>query len=199
MMILFSGMWCTDSSDELELERKKVQLLQQKYEIQKTQISVLNRRKDELTEELKKAELKLEDVREKMNIPKIYLITPTHTRLEQKADLTRLSYTLRHVPNIHWIVVEDSTTKTGLVTKFLASCKVPYTHLNAATPQDYKLKEKDPNWLKPRGVLQRNAGLEWIRKQPGVSGVLYFADDDNTYDLRLFEEVVITWHNLCPI
>ena len=140
---------------------------------------------------MRKAELRLSHFEDnKLDIPKIYMITPTHARLEQKADLTRLSYTLRHVPNIHWIVVEDSPTKSGLVSRFLASCKVPYTHLNAATPTDYKLKEKDPNWLKPRGVLQRNAGLDWLRKQRRISGVLYFADDDNTYDLRLFEEVL---------
>ena len=40
--------------------------------------------------------------------------------------------------------------------------------------------------------LNRNAGVEWIKgnvpeKLP--DGVLYFGDDDNTYDLRLFEEI----------
>lgn len=189
--IMFTGLWCEDNTDELELERKKVQLLQQKYETQKTQIAVLHKHKDELSNELRKCEQRLSQLTDKQNpnIPKIYIITPTHGRLEQKADLTRLSYTLRLVPNIHWIVVEDSPTKTVLVKKFLSTSKISYTHLNAATPTDFKLKEKDPNWLKPRGVLQRNAGLNWLRKQPGVTGVLYFADDDNTYDLRLFEEV----------
>lgn len=175
----------------MELEKKKVQILQQKYESQKSQIAVLNKRKDELTDEVKKVYLRLNQLTvTTRNEPKIYIITPTHARLEQKADLTRLSYTLRHVPNIHWIVVEDSAAKTGLVSRFLSTCKIPYTHLNAATPSDFKLKDKDPNWLKPRGVLQRNAGLDWLRKQTHISGVLYFADDDNTYDLRLFEEVL---------
>jgi len=45
----------------------------------------------------------------------------------------------------------------------------------------------------PRGVLQRNAGLAWLRNYLDTSrradGVLYFADDDNTYDLRIFDEV----------
>jgi len=41
---------------------------------------------------------------------------------------------------------------------------------------------------KPKGVASRNLGLKWIR-QNAVEGVLYFADDDNTYDVRIFNEV----------
>lgn len=54
----------------------------------------------------------------------------------------------------------------------------------------------DPSWLKPRGVEQRNEGLRWLREdrraqQGGYNqqGVVYFADDDNTYSLQIFEEV----------
>ena len=38
----------------------------------------------------------------------IYIITPTYKRTTQMADLTRLSQTLKLVPNIHWIVVEEA-------------------------------------------------------------------------------------------
>ncbi len=41
-----------------------------------------------------------------------------------------MCYTLRLVPNLHWIVVEDAEHKTNLVSNFLRSCGVPYTHLN---------------------------------------------------------------------
>ena len=54
------------------------------------------------------------------NVPIIYMVTPTHSCLTQKADLTRLCHTLMHVTNLHWIVVEDSVEKTSLVTCFLA-------------------------------------------------------------------------------
>jgi hypothetical protein len=51
------------------------------------------------------------------------------------------------------------------------------------------------NTLWPKGVSNRNAGLDWIIQNANEtgddSGVLYFADDDNTYDLRLFEEVIL--------
>ena len=55
--------------------------------------------------------------------------------------------------------------KTKLVSDFLAKeCGVKYTHLNVQTSSDKKLKDTDPNWLKPRGVQQRNEGLHWLRQ-----------------------------------
>ncbi|GFQ81960.1 galactosylgalactosylxylosylprotein 3-beta-glucuronosyltransferase 3 [Trichonephila clavata] len=126
--------------------------------------------------------------------PRIFIITPTYARPVQKAELTRLSHTLLLVPNIHWIVVEDAENKTTLVTNFLFKSKLSFTHLNVPTPLAMKMKKEDPNWLKPRGVLQRNLGLNWIRRHvhPDEKGVVYFADDDNTYDLDLFEEMRYT-------
>jgi len=129
------------------------------------------------------------------SMPIIYAITPTYARPQQKAELTRLCYTFLLVPNLHWILIEDSKVKTELVKNFLATeCGVKYTHLNVATPPEEKLKAKDPNWLKPRGVHQRNEGLHWLRQhlrnqRSHSGGVLYFADDDNTYSIKLFEEM----------
>lgn len=56
----------------------------------------------------------------RIDLPVIVAITPTYARPTQKADLTRLSLTLRQVPNFHWILVEDSATKTAKVTRFLS-------------------------------------------------------------------------------
>ena len=122
----------------------------------------------------------------------IYMVTPTHTHPEQKANLVRLSHTLLHVKNIHWIIIEDSGNRTNLVSNFLKKSRLPHTHLHALTPPEIKLKYNDPTWLKPKGVLQRNAGLKWIRENLNPvqnNGVVYFADDDNTYSLEIFEEV----------
>ncbi|XP_058481657.1 galactosylgalactosylxylosylprotein 3-beta-glucuronosyltransferase 3 isoform X3 [Solea solea] len=144
----------------------------------------------------------------KLSPPTIFVITPTYARLVQKAELTRLSQTFLHVPQLHWIVVEDSPHKTPLVTDLLVKSGLTYTHLHMPTAKDRKLQEVrirhtahsprqgDPNWLKPRGVEQRNEGLRWLREdrraQPGgdtQEGVIYFADDDNTYSLQVFEEM----------
>lgn len=123
--------------------------------------------------------------------PVIYAITPTFARPVQKAELTRLAQTFLHVSNFHWIVVEDAPQKTALVTRFLETSGLIYTHLSVATPPNYKLGRTDPNWKKPRGVEQRNAALRWLREnlKPSDKGVVYFADDDNTYSVKLFREV----------
>lgn len=108
-----------------------------------------------------------------------------------------------HVQRLHWIVVEDSDSKTRLVTRLLSgnnTCKVKNTHLNVRTRPDLRLAPNDPNWRKNRGVEQRNLAIDWLRKTAtggklpgtevgGAGGVVYFGDDDNTYDLAVFDEV----------
>ncbi|CAD6222430.1 GSCOCG00000967001-RA-CDS [Cotesia congregata] len=125
------------------------------------------------------------------NLPTIFAITPTFARPVQKAELTRLAQAFLQVPNFHWIVVEDSATRTNLVTNFLWESGLNYQHLNVITPSNYKLGINDPHWKKPRGVAQRNAALNWLRNNYNTStnGVVYFADDDNTYSIKLFKEM----------
>ncbi|VUZ39550.1 unnamed protein product, partial [Hymenolepis diminuta] len=116
----------------------------------------------------------------------IYVITPTYYRITQKPELVRLCTVFSLIRNLHWIVIEDSINKTDLVTDFLDNCNVPSTHLNIPSPKDKKYPI--------RGSNQRNSGLQWIRENLKLGkhhGVVYFADDDNTYDPRIFEEVSI--------
>ncbi|XP_048863696.1 galactosylgalactosylxylosylprotein 3-beta-glucuronosyltransferase 2 [Brienomyrus brachyistius] len=117
--------------------------------------------------------------------PVIYAVTPTYSRPQQKAELTRLANTFRQVPSFHWIVVEDSNVRTELVSRFLARSGLSYTHLHVLTPRRYKRTGM------PRATEQRNAALGWLRlhRSPQDPGVLFFADDDNTYSLELFEEM----------
>ena len=125
------------------------------------------------------------------------MITPTYTRWTQKADLVRLCQTLMHVRNLHWIVVEDSDNRTELVTDFLKRCSVKSTHLNFRTSKQYRhvLKRRRRRKMRTRkseGIEQRNMALRWLRQtfEPGaVDGVVYFGDEDNSYDLQVFEEV----------
>uniref|UniRef100_UPI00398EB04F galactosylgalactosylxylosylprotein 3-beta-glucuronosyltransferase 3 n=1 Tax=Pristiophorus japonicus TaxID=55135 RepID=UPI00398EB04F len=124
-------------------------------------------------------------------LPTIYAITPTYARLVQKAELVRLSHTFLHLKRFHWIVVEDAAERSKLVAELLAQSGLSYTHLNAPTPTIYKLRQNDPNWLKPRGVEQRNLGIQWLRDNRELSeeAIVYFADDDNTYSLKVFDEM----------
>ncbi|KAM6906930.1 galactosylgalactosylxylosylprotein 3-beta-glucuronosyltransferase 1 isoform 1-T1 [Xenentodon cancila] len=126
-------------------------------------------------------------------LPTIHFITPTYSRPVQKAELTRLANTLLHVSNLHWVVVEDSSRKTDLVSHLLQDSGLNYTHLNVETPLKYKVHGDIKKPKVPRGTLQRNLALLWLRQTFSINnsppGVVYFADDDNTYSLELFEEM----------
>lgn len=129
-------------------------------------------------------------------LPFIYVITPTHARYTQKVDLMSLCHTLMHVPNLVWIVIEDSEFKTDLVLKLLQWCQVESVHLN--NPKTQAIQWPFSWFTSLRGVPQRNEGLRWLRKycaRPENAGqckrgVVYFADDDNKYDVRLFEKII---------
>ena len=172
------------------------------------EISSLEKEVDELQVALRQAKTIIDEARQKLDdnkqhypqkedmidIPTIFMITPTYLRWTQKADLTRLCQTLMHVKNLHWIVVEDADKKTMLVKNFLQKCPVVSTHLNIRTSTTLRLKEEEPKWRKSRGVEQRNLGLRWLResnyKPNNSTDVVYFGDDDNTYGLDIFEEVI---------
>ena len=135
-------------------------------------------------------------------LPTIYFITPTYPRSEQIAELTRLSQTLMHVPNLHWVIGEDSTSCSKMVNSLLERSGILYTHLISPMPDLYKeLDMKD----RPRGVSGRRAGIYWVLnhtqnllKEPSYintpkatsklkitsthqpTSVIYFGDDDNT-------------------
>ncbi|CAD5111451.1 DgyrCDS760 [Dimorphilus gyrociliatus] len=124
------------------------------------------------------------------DLPIIFVVTPTHSRLEQKAELTRLCQCFMHVPKLHWIVVEDRESRSRLVENFLSKCKVVSSHLFVKTPDESVLKANESRWKKPRGVQQRNVALSYLRFEHSRSkGVVFFADDDNVYDLELFNEM----------
>ncbi len=140
--------------------------------------------------------------------PTIYFITPTYTRPTQKVDLTAMCHTIMHIERVHWIIIEDSDHRSDLVTRLLQRCDVASTHL-VTTRANVLNVFFSAYW---RGLEQRNLGLNWLRAQCGASstshftdsvldsdrcgsGVVYFADDDNKYDLRLFEQV--SWVGQC--
>lgn len=132
------------------------------------------------------------DVRQDFNLPAVFVITPTFTRFVQKAELTRVSQALKPVKNLHWIVVEDTESKSKLVANFLKNSGLKYTHLNVRTPDNLRRRRHEIRRSKPRGVAQRNLGIQWVRDNIDphrTTGVVYFADDDNTYDSRIFDEM----------
>ncbi|CAF0868838.1 unnamed protein product [Rotaria sordida] len=126
-----------------------------------------------------------------LSIRKIYMITPTKRRAEQIADLTRLAQTLYLIPNLVWIVIEDESQLTRRIHRLLQSFHLPFIHLNIATPDYLKPTQNQSTWRRPRGMIQKNIGLQWIRQNTNSNddALIYFADDDNTYHWKLFQEI----------
>lgn len=116
--------------------------------------------------------------------PIIYFVTPTYPRREQVAEITRLGQTLMHIPYLHWIVADDTSVCNNFLNNLLKKFGIPYTHIASPMPEFYRTKK-----LVPRGVANRRAALAWIRNNNKKTGVLYFGDDDNTFDLKLFSEI----------
>lgn len=125
-----------------------------------------------------------------LSSPTVYVITPTYPRAEQIAELTRIGQTLMLAENIIWIVAEDALQPTKQVLELLKDLGIVYKYLLTPMPKQHRDK-KHSMW--PKGVANRNGGLEWIlehvKETKDDSGVIYFCDDDNTYDYRLFNEI----------
>ncbi|KAF8362986.1 sqv-8 [Pristionchus pacificus] len=173
-----------------QLENKKSALQQKVWEMERN-VHRFNLRLESLDSQVRDR-LQLLSNRKKTSLPMIYFVTPTGFRLEQKADMTRLAQTLAQlnrwnacymtklsqalaqVPNLHWIVVEDAETTSKSINDIVKRSRVQFTHIAVATPPESKMKSTDPNC--------NNLGSS-------RTGVVYFGDDDNVYDWRLFDEM----------
>uniref|UniRef100_A0A914ZMT6 Galactosylgalactosylxylosylprotein 3-beta-glucuronosyltransferase n=1 Tax=Parascaris univalens TaxID=6257 RepID=A0A914ZMT6_PARUN len=120
---------------------------------------------------------------QQLQIPTIIVITPTHKRPERLADMTRFSQTLSHIKNLHWVVIEDGNQTVEIVERILDRSGLPYVYFFTTTEAGFP----------KRGWTHRNQGLAYVRKNYrnfNRPGVVYFADDDNSYDIRLFDRYI---------
>ena len=112
----------------------------------------------------------------------VYVIIPTYARASQRADITSLVQTLSLACNVHAIVIEDAKKPSPWLQTLLYTNSVQFTHL-ACTSSNLEMRKA------LRGKSQRNCGLNWLKKSNIRKGVIYFADDDNTFDYELFDHV----------
>lgn len=105
-------------------------------------------------------------------------------------DLTRLAQTLELAAlkfgSIFWIVSEDATAPSDVVSEILQRTGLPFVHVLGPRPVTHQDKRSG------RGVSNRLRGLKWLRENLSntkTEGVIYFADDDNSYDVRVFKEM----------
>ncbi|KAE9551005.1 hypothetical protein FO519_005791 [Halicephalobus sp. NKZ332] len=126
----------------------------------------------------------------------IIVITPTYRRSTRLPDLIRLKIifnnthsrlrnTLMNVKNIYWIVVEDAGKPVPIIQELLNRSRIPHSYLAIKTKPGYPR----------RGWYQRDMALKYLHRNAKTiisnnKSVLYFADDDNSYDTRLFDEYI---------
>ncbi|KAI3421252.1 hypothetical protein GPALN_014878 [Globodera pallida] len=125
---------------------------------------------------------------------KLILITPTMLRPSRLADMTRLSQTLMHVKNVHWIVIEDGDAPVASIKRVLIRSGIKHTYLAKNGSAFHKMAKKVNPIYKGKAWAPRNTALEYVRQFYGTkyanskNAVLYFVDDDNSYDLRIFHD-----------
>jgi hypothetical protein len=109
------------------------------------------------------------------NQKQIIVVTPTYKRAEQLQYLRRCLGTFSQIPNLIWIIVEDSKQKSNEICLMLDKSEIRFLHLCIGPTE---------RW----GNSQRDLGLDYIVNQ-NLKGVVYLADDDNYYELKLFDEI----------
>ena len=142
------------------------------------------------TEDIETCKYDVQPNEELSKLTRLYVVTPTFDRLEQTAELTRLSQTLMQVQNLVWIVAEDSSKCAPKVHDIVSKLK-SYVHLAAPMPAKFKEEASVREIGLPRGVAGRMMSLNWLLKNTNENekATVYFADDDNAYSLELFEEL----------
>jgi hypothetical protein len=133
----------------VDMSENRNDLEAQIFQLQRKRDYLLSKNSD-LERQIHRMELKLEHVetqvrdysqarQDRKNLPQIFFITPTKFRAEQKADLTRLGQTLAHVPNLFWIIVEDSDEPSEMPSQLLERLKFTSSvHIVARTPPEIR-------------------------------------------------------------
>lgn len=115
-----------------------------------------------------------------------------------KKLIFRFSQTLMHIKNVHWVVIEDGNTTVPAVERILQRSHIPYVYFYTTTKPGFPRLLFEFTYFTiilefRRGWTHRNMGLEYIRKNYRNykrNAVVYFADDDNSYDIRLFDRYI---------
>uniref|UniRef100_A0A914ZM43 Galactosylgalactosylxylosylprotein 3-beta-glucuronosyltransferase n=2 Tax=Parascaris univalens TaxID=6257 RepID=A0A914ZM43_PARUN len=119
----------------------------------------------------------------KIERPLIIVVTFTYPRPTRIPDMIRLSQTLMNIRNIAWIVVEDGKKFNNPTHHLIRRTQIAYCYIAVGRLKTFPV----------RGWSARDYALKFIlRRFANFSNraVVYFADDDNTYDIRLFDRFI---------
>ena len=100
------------------------------------------------------------------------IITCTYPRPHRLHYLNHLKVLLSFQDHIRWFVIDDNHMQDKELQEFLPNFAI-YKHIGPS---------------KDKGHIQRNLALEYIYDME-LDGIIYNADDDNRYDIRIFDEI----------
>ncbi|XP_077560883.1 galactosylgalactosylxylosylprotein 3-beta-glucuronosyltransferase 2-like [Haemaphysalis longicornis] len=119
----------------------------------------------------------------KNSVPTVYVVTPTYRHATQIPDLLRVAQSLMLTTEVFWVLVNLANRPSKTVARLLRECGVPHVLIHRRCTRRCRRSKMD------RFALARREALGWLQKAASLPGVLYFADDDNTYHHRLFDEI----------
>lgn len=108
------------------------------------------------------------DVSKKLK--RIYFITPTYDRLNQRVDMLRLANTLHSIENLLWLVVEDANAPSQYLREYLESTGIPFVHLAVRYSHNNRGH---------RGVVQRNMALNYLEELLNTENACDSDDNEN--------------------
>lgn len=107
------------------------------------------------------------------NLPWIYVITPTsNTRLEQKADLTRMAQTLSLVQNVHWVLIGWGLFRYLFLCVYF--CLEIFFPVFFSVWSKYSYSEDAHNGTdRIRSLLERSGVARWTQLATRTTGIMY--------------------------
>jgi len=106
---------------------------------------------------------------------RLLFITPTFNRPNQIDYIKRCISIFSKVENFFWIIIEDDSQTNPQIDELLKQSKISHIYIHYGPTRCF-------------GNAQRNYALEMIYST-NLSGIIYFADDDNMWNEELFEEI----------
>ena len=105
----------------------------------------------------------------------LIIVTPTYKNPKRLFFINECIKVFSQIKNLLWILCEDNNTIDFEVNNLLLKSKINYTYLSYGPTKD-------------KGNEQRNYCYEYIVHN-NLTGIIYNADDDNQYNIKLFDEI----------
>ena len=105
----------------------------------------------------------------------IIFVTPTYKNPKRVFFINECIKKFSNIKNLIWILCEDDNNIDIEINELLSMTCIRYKYLSFGPTKD-------------KGNEQRNFCYEYIVNN-NINGIIYNADDDNEYDIKLFDEI----------